>query len=257
MNEDDLLALAVRLAGAAAAAITAVRAAGFVVERKRDHSPVTVADTIAEALIVEGLRAATPEIPVVAEEAHEAAAIALPSGLSGGRFWLVDPLDGTRDFAANLDTYAVNIGLIEHGRPLLGAVALPAFGEVFSGLVGRGAWKLDATGSRPIAARAVPAFGPVAVASREHGRDPRIAAFLAERGVARLIPMGSAAKLCRVAEGVADLYPRRGPSMEWDTAAPEAVLLAAGGRMADWDGAALRYGKPGWRNPGFLAEGRA
>ncbi len=252
MDEDDLLALAVRLAGAAAAAITAVRAAGFVVERKRDHSPVTVADRIAEALIVEGLREAAPGIPVVAEEAQEASAMAVPEG----RFWLVDPLDGTRDFAAGLDTFAVNIGLVAHGRPVLGAVALPAFGEVFSGIVGRGAWKLDAGGRRPIGVRPVPASGAIAVASRDHQRDPRILDFVQQRG-ALLVPMGSAAKLVRVAEGAADLYPRRGPTMEWDTAAPEAVLLAAGGRMAGWDGVALRYGKPGWRNPGFLAEGRA
>ncbi|MBU8539114.1 3'(2'),5'-bisphosphate nucleotidase CysQ [Falsiroseomonas tokyonensis] len=252
MDEDDLLALAVRLAGAAAAAIMAVRAAGFVVERKRDHSPVTVADRIAEALIVEGLRNAAPGIPVVAEEAHEASAVAVPQG----RFWLVDPLDGTRDFANGLDGHSVNIGLVEGGRPVLGAVALPAFEEVFSGIVGRGAWKLAGGERRPIAARPL-ARDPVAMVSRQHGRDQRIADFLAARGVAEVRPLGSAAKLCRVAEGVADLYPRRGPTMEWDTAAPEAVLLAAGGRMADWDGVPLRYGKPGWRNPGFLAEGRA
>ncbi|WP_439599201.1 3'(2'),5'-bisphosphate nucleotidase CysQ family protein [Falsiroseomonas sp.] len=256
MDEDDLLALAVRLAGAAAAAIQAVRAAGFVVERKRDHSPVTVADRIAEALIVEGLREAAPGIPVVAEEAHEASAVAVPPGGIQGRFWLVDPLDGTRDFAAGLEGYAVNIGLVEDGRPVLGAVALPAFEEIFSGIVGRGAWKLAGGVTRPIAVRPL-ARDPVAMVSRQHGRDPRIADFLAARGVAEVRPLGSAAKLCRVAEGVADLYPRRGPTMEWDTAAPEAVLWAAGGRMADWDGAVLRYGKPGWRNPGFLAEGRA
>ena len=252
MDEDELLALAERLAAQAAAAIMAVRAAGFVVERKRDHSPVTVADRIAEALIVEGLLEAAPGIPVVAEEAHEASAVAVPQG----RFWLVDPLDGTRDFAAGLDGYAVNIGLVAEGRPVLGAVALPAFGEVFSGIVGRGAWKLAAGERRPILARAL-ARDPVAMVSRQHGRDPRVVDFLAARGVTEVRPLGSAAKLCRVAEGAADLYPRRGPTMEWDTAAPEAVLIAAGGRMADWDGVALRYGKPGWRNPGFLAEGRA
>ncbi|NKC31795.1 3'(2'),5'-bisphosphate nucleotidase CysQ [Falsiroseomonas selenitidurans] len=253
MDQDALMALAERLAGAAAAAILAVRAAGFVVERKRDHSPVTVADRVAEALIVEGLRQAAPAIPVVAEEAHEAGALAVPAGM----FWLVDPLDGTRDFAAGHDSFAVNIGLVAEGRPVLGAVALPAHGEVFAGIVGRGAWKSDAAGRRPIAVRPVPASGAVAMVSRQHDRDPRIGDFLAARGVARVVSLGSAEKLCRVAEGAADLYPSRGPTMEWDTAAPEAVLRAAGGAMADWEGAPLRYGKAGWRNPGFLATGRA
>lgn len=254
MDEDDLLALAVRLAGAAAAAIVAVRDAGFVVERKRDHSPVTAADRIAEALIVEGLRQAAPDIPVVSEEAHEDRAIPVPQA---ERFWLVDPLDGTLDFAAGQEGFAVNIGLVARGRPLLGAVALPAFGEVFSGIVGRGAWKQDASGQRPIAARPWPAQGAIAMVTRHHEKDPRIAEYLTGRGVESLVPMGSAVKLCRVAEGAADLYPRHEATMEWDTAAPEAVLRGAGGRLADWRGAPLRYGKAGWRNPGFLAEGRA
>jgi 3'(2'), 5'-bisphosphate nucleotidase len=173
-----------------------------------------------------------------------------------GRFWLVDPLDGTLGFADGRDDFTVNIGLVEHGRPVLGAVALPGRGEVFAGLVGRGAWKQDAEGRRPIRARPVPASGGVAMVSRRHDRDPRIGTFLAQRGIAEVIALGSAEKLCRVAEGAADFYPRRGPTMEWDTAAPEAVLLAAGGAMADWSGATLRYGKEGWLNPGFLATGR-
>jgi 3'(2'), 5'-bisphosphate nucleotidase len=251
MRHEDLLALAVRLAEAAAASINAVRAAGFVVERKRDRSTVTAADRIAEALIVEGLRAATPDIPVVAEEAVAAGAVAVPEG----RFWLVDPLDGTREFADGLDNFAVNIGLIEAGRPVLGAVALPAQAEIFGGIVGQGAWKQDAAGRRAIAVRPVPAAGAVALVSRRHTAEPRIIAFLAEHRVGRVIDIGSAEKFCRLAEGVADLYPRSGPTSEWDTAAPEAVLLAAGGRMAEWDGTLLRYGKPGWRNPPFVAAG--
>ena len=251
MDHDDLLALAARLAREAAAAINAVRAAGFAVEHKRDNSPVTAADRIAEALILDGLHQAAPDIPAVAEEAHAQAAIAVPAG----RFWLVDPLDGTRGFAAGRDDFAVNIGLVEHGRPVLGAVALPAEGTVYGGIVGRGAWKEDAGGRRPIRARKLPPEGGVAMVSRRHDTDPRIPAFLTMRSVARVVSLGSAMKFCRLAEGVADLYPRRGPTMEWDTAAPEAVLLAAGGAMADWSGAAMRYGKAGWENPGFLATG--
>jgi len=252
MRNEDLLGLAVRLAVAASAAINAVRAAGFAVEHKRDHSPVTVADRIAEALIVEGLRDATPDIPVVAEEAVAAGQADVPSG----RFWLVDPLDGTAEFTEGHDSFAVNIGLVEDGRPILGAVALPATGEVFAGIVGQGAWKRDASGERPIAVRPIPATGATAMVSRRHDHDPRILDFLAERQVVSVTSIGSAEKFCRLAEGSADYYPRRGPTSEWDTAAPEAVLIAAGGRMADWSGAPLRYGKPGWRNPPFIAEGR-
>lgn len=252
MDEDALVALAARLARQAAAAIMAVRAAGFAVERKRDTSPVTAADHLAEALIVEGLREATPEIPVVAEEEVEAGRATAHTGL----LWLVDPLDGTREFAGGHDSFAVNIGLVRDGRPLLGVVALPAMGELFGGIVGRGAWKEDAAGIRStIAARHPPPEGPVVFASRHYAADPRIADFARQHGASKVVNIGSAEKFCRLAEGVGDLYPRHGETMEWDTAAPEAILVAAGGSMADWSGAALRYGKPGWRNPPFLARG--
>jgi len=251
MDHAALLDLATRLARDAGAAINAVRAAGFAVERKRDHSPVTVADRIAEALIVEGLRDATPDIPVVAEEAEEAGA----GMVASARYWLVDPLDGTREFTAGRDSFAVCIGLVENGRPVLGAVALPAHAEVFSGIIGVGAWKTAGGVRAPIAARRIPAEGATVMASHHHATDPRIADFVAARRVAKIIHIGSAEKFCRVAEGVADLYPRFGTTMEWDTAAAEALVLAAGGTMADWDGAAMRYGKPGWRNPGFLVTG--
>jgi 3'(2'), 5'-bisphosphate nucleotidase len=255
MDERGLIELAAGLARQAAAAVMAVRAGGFAVERKRDFSPVTAADRIAEALIVDGLREAAPVIPVVAEEEVEAG---LVTGAPGHRFWLVDPLDGTREFAAGSDNFAVCIGLVEDGRPLLGVVALPATGEVFCGLVGDGAWKQAADGARlPIRARRIPPEGPVVMASRHYQRDSRIAAFAQAQQAQRIVNIGSAEKFCRLAEGAADLYPRFGPTMEWDTAAGEAVLLAAGGAMAEWDGAPLRYGKPGWGNPAFLARGVA
>ena len=251
MNHPALLDLAARLAARAAEAIVAVRAAGFAVERKRDHSPVTAADRLAEALIVDGLREATPDIPVVAEEEVEAGLAGAPAA----RFWLVDPLDGTREFAAGLDSFAVNVGLIEHGTPVLGAVALPAYNEVFGGIVGAGAWKEDATGRRAISARQPPPDGPVVMASRHHADDPRITDFAREHRAARVVNIGSAEKFCRLAEGAADLYPRFGTTMEWDTAAPEVLLRAAGGEVLTWDGARLRYGKGDWRNPPFLARG--
>lgn len=254
MDHDALLALATRLATEAAAAINAVRAAGFAVERKSDRSPVTEADRIAEALIVEGLRAAVPGIPVIAEEEIEAGTAPADPGR---RFWLVDPLDGTREFAAGRDNFAVCIGLVEDGCAVLGAVALPATGEVFWGRVGAGAFKRDTAGARPIAARAAPPEGLVVMGSHHYQDDPRMGRFLAGRNVARIVNIGSAEKFCRVAEGSADLYPRFGRTMEWDTAAPQAVLEAAGGTLRLLEGGGpLTYRKPRWENPGFVCEGR-
>jgi len=250
-DPEALLALAVRLARAAGEVVLAVRARGCAIETKPDASPVTEADREAEALILAGL--AGTAIPVIAEEQVAAGAALAPAPL----FWLVDPLDGTREFAAGRPDFAVNIGLAREGRPVLGAVALPATGELFAGLVGAGAWKEDASGRRPIAARRVPEQGAVVFASRHHADDPRIAAFVAAHPGARLVSVGSALKFCRVAEGAADLYPRFGPTMEWDTAAPQAVVEAAGGTVTVEGGGPLRYGKPGWTNPGFLCRGAA
>ncbi|MBP0465150.1 3'(2'),5'-bisphosphate nucleotidase CysQ [Roseomonas sp. PWR1] len=254
MDDDALLDLARRLAAEAAAAISAVRAAGFAVERKSDHSPVTEADRIAEALIVEGLRDAAPHIPVIAEEEIEAGTAPTDPG---HRFWLVDPLDGTREFAAGRDNFAVNVGLVADGRPVLGAVALPATGEIFWGRIGAGAFKRDRDGTvRPIAARRPPAEGLTVMGSHHYQDDPRMGRFLEGRHVARIVNIGSAEKFCRVAEGSADLYPRFGRTMEWDTAAPHAVVEAAGGRIRLLEGGgALAYGKRGWANPGFVCEG--
>jgi 3'(2'), 5'-bisphosphate nucleotidase len=247
----ELLELAVKLVEEAAAVITAVRAAGFAVDAKVDATPVTVADTRAEALIVAGLRAAAPEIPVIAEEEVAAGRITAPSV----RYWLVDPLDGTREFAAGRDEFAVNIGLIVDGAPMLGAVASPALGEVHFGVVGQGAWRRRHGVDEKIAARRAPPEGLTVMASRHYADDPRLAEFLAGYRIASLTNIGSALKFLRVAEGAADFYPRLGRTMEWDTAAPQAVLEAAGGCVLTRDGAPLRYGKPGWENPDFFAWG--
>jgi 3'(2'), 5'-bisphosphate nucleotidase len=140
---------------------------------------------------------------------------------------------------------------------VLGAVALPATGEVFWGRLGAGAFKRDAAGTRAIAARAAPVGGIVVMGSHHYRDDPRMGSFLAGRQVARIVNIGSAEKFCRLAEGTADLYPRFGTTMEWDTAAPQAVLEAAGGSIRLLDGGGtLTYGKPGWANPGFVCEGR-
>jgi 3'(2'), 5'-bisphosphate nucleotidase len=250
---EALLTLAVTLAARAAAAIMRVRVRGFVVDAKSDASPVTEADRVAEALITAGLREATPELAVVAEE--EVAAGGVAEGMLSG--WLVDPLDGTREFARGAPDFTVNIGLVRAGVAVLGAVALPAYGELFGGIVGQGAWKQTAGGARvAIAARAAPAQGLTVMASRHYADDPALASHLAALPVAHTVNIGSAVKFCRLAEGVADYYPRLGRTMEWDTAAPQAVLEAAGGSVRLMDGGALRYGKPGWANPPFICRGR-
>ena len=253
MTDEDLLELAARLARTAAHAILAVRAAGFAVERKSDASPVTEADRAAEAIIVEGLREAVPTIPVVAEE--EVAAGIVPR--LGEQYWLVDPLDGTREFAAGLDSFAVCVGLVRGGRAVLGAVAVPVTGELFGGLVVGGiAWKEAADGARRrVRARRPPASGLRVMFSRHSAGDPRLEPFLAGRRVAEVVNVGSAVKFCRLAEGAADVYPRFGDTMEWDTAAPQALLEAAGGSVLGLNGAPLRYGKPGFLNAPFVARG--
>lgn len=251
-DDTALLALAADLAEQAGAAILRIRARGFAVEHKPDLSPVTEADQAAELIIAAGLRAAEPDIPVVAEEEIAGGHVAT----AAAQFWLVDPLDGTREFTSGSDEFAVNIGLVRHGRVVLGVVGVPATGELFSGIVGVGAWKRDAQGQRAIAARLPPAEGLTVVASRRHGDPAQLAAYLQGRKVARTLNFGSSLKFCRLAEGVADLYPRFGRTMEWDTGAPQAVLEAAGGTVCTLDGPALRYGKPGWDNPHFVCTGR-
>lgn len=256
MNHTALLSLAADLARQAGSIILAVRARGFETLQKSDLSPVTEADHQAEAMIVAGLRAATPDIPVIAEEESAAG----PQPDPGPIYWLVDPLDGTREFAAGRDEFTVHIGLVCDHVPLLGAVGVPAYGELFGGIVGAPgrkavAWKRTVSGEHPIAARAAPAEGLTVLASRHYASDPRLAAFLAERPVASVANYGSALKVVRVAEGAADLYPRLGRTMEWDTAAPQAVLEAASGRLLDMAGAPLRYGKPQWENPPFVCLG--
>jgi 3'(2'), 5'-bisphosphate nucleotidase len=153
------------------------------------------------------------------------------------------------------DDFTVNIGLVRDQKPVLGVVNVPARGELFSGIIGKGAWRLESGHLSPIAARPVPDAGLIVVASRYHGDQSRLDAFLHGRTVARVVNFGSSLKFCRVAEGQADLYPRFGRTMEWDTCAPQAVLEAAGGTVVTFEGQPLRYGKPGWDNPHFVCWG--
>lgn len=251
MDDIALTELALDLAARAAAEILLVRDAGFVVESKADLTPVTLADTNAERVIVAGLRAAAPRIPVIAEEEVAAGKVVALAE----EYWLVDPLDGTRGFAGGGGDYTVNIGLVRRGRAVIGAVACPATAEIFFGAVGAGAWKRIGAITVPIAARAAPPEGLTVMASRHYRHDPRLAEFLAGYRVASLANIGSAQKFCRIAEGAADFYPRLGATMEWDTAAPQAVLEAAGGSTRTFDGETLTYGKPGFLNPPFLCRG--
>jgi 3'(2'), 5'-bisphosphate nucleotidase len=250
-DDHALLELAASLAWQAAELVLAWRARGCATETKPDFSPVTEADRQAEVLIASGLRQATPEIEVVAEE--EVSAGHAP--LRAEAYWLVDPLDGTRDFVALRDGFCVNIGLVRGGRPVLGVVAIPASAELFAGIVGQGAWKQDRAGRHAIHVRPPPAAGLVVLSSRHSADDPALRAALGAVPVASITHLGSAVKFCRLAEGSADAYVRVGRTMEWDTAGPEAVLEAAGGTLRLMDGGVLAYEKPDWANPPFIARG--
>lgn len=261
-TDDFLLALASTLAERAAGVILEIRSRGFSVDTKPDRTPVTEADRQSERLIVAGLRESCPDIPVVAEEEASAGASSIQRD---GTFWLVDPLDGTREFAAGHDSFCVNIGLVRDRRPVLGVVAVPVEGALYAGRVGHGAFRTDRDGRKALHTRAVPTEGMWVLASRRSG-EPRIADLLREPGVAAALEgqtvaaverLGSAVKFVRIAAGLADLHVRNGRTMEWDTAAPQAVLEAAGGVVRTTDGAALGYGKPGYENPSFVCRGRA
>ncbi len=225
---------------------------------KQDNTPVTAADHAAEAIILEQLGKHFGEIPIIAEE--EVAAGRVPT--IGDTFFLVDPLDGTREFVAGRPEYTVNIALVRGGTPRLGVVYAPATRLLYAGDAERTqAFRAklapdadDAPERLPVRVRRVPARGLTVVASRSHG-NPKLHAYLADYQVADTVSIGSSLKFCLVASGEADLYPRLGTTMEWDTAAGHAVLLGAGGIVVDAVGRALRYGKPAFTNPWFIATG--
>jgi 3'(2'), 5'-bisphosphate nucleotidase len=238
---------------AASAAILEIYATDFTAHAKADASPVTEADERAEAIILAALAGLTPDIPVIAEEqaaAHGLAVEAPP------RFWLVDPLDGTREFLNRNGEFTVNVALVEGGRSVLGVVHVPVLGVTYAAC-GRGtATRQEGGGTaQPIVARPAPSAGSVVVHSRSHGDESELAAFVASVPQATRRVSGSSVKFCLLAAGEADLYPRFGTTMEWDTAAGQAVLEAAGGRVETVNGDRLRYGKHGFCNPHFIARG--
>jgi 3'(2'), 5'-bisphosphate nucleotidase len=251
MSMNELLGRVHAIAQEAGELVMGVYRTDFSVRGKGDASPVTEADERAEASIVAALHALTPDIPIVAEEAVAAGHVPQVGGL----FWLVDPLDGTKEFVGRNGEFTVNIALVQDGAPVLGVVYAPALGRMFAGAVGGDAYLEDIDGRRAIRCRPVPPEGLTVVASRSHGDAAALDAYLASSKVASLTSAGSSLKLCLVAAGEADLYPRLGRTMEWDIAAGHAVLRAAGGKVSDLSGALLGYGKPGFENPHFVASG--
>jgi 3'(2'), 5'-bisphosphate nucleotidase len=245
----------INLALVAGREIMAIYATDFTTHAKNDLSPVTEADEAAEKIILAGLASLDPATPVISEEAASAGRIPQVAG----RFYLVDPLDGTKEFVSRNGEFTVNIARIENGMPVLGVVFAPAIGRIFWGETGRGAaeGRVASDGSiawKKLGVRPCPAGGATVVASRSH-RDVATDDYLKTVKVAKLVSAGSSLKFCLIAAGEADLYPRFGRTMEWDTAAGHAVLLAAGGKVTNSDGQPLCYGKRdrGFDNPGFIA----
>jgi len=251
MASDDLLRALLELADEAGREIMRHYLAGTEVAQKADKSPVTAADEAGEAIILRGLARLTPAIPVVAEEAVAKGRI---PAVGDGPFWLVDPLDGTKEFIQQRGEFTVNIGLVEDRLPTLGVVTAPAIDTAWWGAMGHGAKRRKGGVVEPIAVRATPPSGGlVAVASRSH-RDAETDAWLAAHGITETISCGSSLKFCAVAEGRADVYPRFGRTMEWDTAAGHAVLRAAGGEVVTTTGGPFVYSKPDFANDGgFIA----
>jgi 3'(2'), 5'-bisphosphate nucleotidase len=240
----------------AGAAILAVNRLAMKIDGKTDGSPVTEADLAADRIIGEGLARLVPELPALSEErAH----LAKPP--YDGSFFLIDPLDGTKEFVAGRNEFTVNLALVTNGMPLLGIISAPALGLIWRGIVGRGAERLttgEGSVAEPIHTRTLPKHGKpwIVAVSRSHG-DSRTEAFIASRPGAVRQALGSAVKFGRVAEGRADIYPRLAPTCEWDVAAGHAIVTAAGGRITDSQGADLQFGKgsPGFIVPEFIACG--
>jgi 3'(2'), 5'-bisphosphate nucleotidase len=238
---------------AAAALILPLWRSGLTVIQKADESPVTEADRRGETLILKMLAERFPDIPVISEE--DASEFGTPDAI-GPRFFLVDPLDGTKAFVRGDPHFTVNIGLVQDGRPVAGAVAAPPTGECWYTGPDGALKRLNGGAPKPVRARPWPAGEALALVS--HTMKDETAQKLAEQyGFDRREPMDSSIKLCRIAEGAADLYPRHGPTMEWDVAAGHAVLEAAGGRLTTPEGQPFLYGKAqeGFRNGWFVARG--
>jgi 3'(2'), 5'-bisphosphate nucleotidase len=250
--DHTLLSRVEAIARAAGDAIMEVYARGATaVQLKADDSPLTEADLRAHRLIVERLSSLEPALPVLSEEASD-----IPAQVRHGwsRYWLVDPLDGTREFLSRNGEFTVNIALIDHHQPMLGVVHVPARAESFMGAVGAGAWRVGSARSpQPLQVSAISASPPRVAGSRSH-RGDSLDAFLKALGAHRFLAVGSSLKFCLLASGEADVYPRLGPTSEWDIAAGHALLLAAGGSVLQLDGSPVEYNRrDSLQSPQFVA----
>ena len=252
MNHAALIDEVRAIAERAGEAILKVYRSDFAVEHKDDRSPLTAADLAAHRCIVDGLRQLTPELPILSEES---AVTAWDERRQWTRYWLVDPLDGTREFVKRNDEFTVNIALIEGDRSVLGVVQTPVTGEIAWAWQDGGAWIAHAKG-KPRRCRTRSRADPLIVAgSRSHG-NPQLVEMLERVGAHEIIPLGSSLKFLRIAAAEADLYIRLGPTSEWDTAAAQCVLEEAGGAVIDFEGRPLRYNsKDSLLNPEFIACG--
>lgn len=225
----------------------------FEVRQKNDKTPVTKADELSEALILPALRQLLPEVPAIGEEAVSQGR---EESVSGNLFWLVDPVDGTEEFIRRSGEFTVNIALIQDQIPILGIVGAPALNRTFRACgIGTAERRSDSNEWETISARTTPNAGPIVVSSRSHGDRQKLSAMVKDITVQGHKIMGSSLKFCLIAEGSADIYPRYGPTSEWDTAAGHAVLRGAGGCVWTTEERELLYGKAGWKNPKFLARG--
>lgn len=227
----------IAIAQQAAAEILSVYAGAFVVTHKDDRSPLTAADLAAHRCIVAGLHALTPGIPVLSEES---AATDIATRRQWSRLWLVDPLDGTREFIKRNGEFTINLALIEDGQAVFGLIQQPVTGLLWYGAPGQGAFRREDGRDWPLRVR-IPARAPLRIAASRSHRDARTQALLDALPDSEVVGCGSSLKFCRIAEGAIDLYPRFGPTSEWDTAAGQAILEAAGGQVLTLDGRPLRY----------------
>ncbi|SEL72812.1 3'(2'),5'-bisphosphate nucleotidase [Pseudoxanthomonas sp. GM95] len=235
----DLHEAVIAIARDASAAIMSVYAEDFEVEHKADHSPLTRADLAAHRIIADGLHRLTPELPLLSEEG---ASIPWSTRQDWHAYWLVDPLDGTREFVKRNGEFTVNIALIEANQPVFGVIMAPVTGTIWHAQLGRGALRRDGETDRELRTRQ-PAAAPLRVAASRSHRDPRTQAVLDQLPGAEAVPLGSSLKFCHIAEGLLDVYPRFGPTCEWDTAAGQCILEAAGGALLAPDGRAFRYNR--------------
>jgi len=251
MHYSSLLPDVIKIADEASEKVLHIYQSDFKVHFKEDETPITAADLAANEIITQGLRRITRDIPIISEEGSETP---WEERKHWRRFWLVDPIDGTKDFTQRTGEFTINIAMIEDGEPVMGVVIAPALKEAYWGVKGEGAYKRDRTGKARHIRVAEPRDSLRVVASKNHlNEDTR--AFIAKLGPHETVQAGSSLKFCRIAEGHADIYPRLGPTSEWDTAAAHAVLLAAGGKVQTLQGEPLKYGKEDVLNPWFIAAG--